>query len=70
MIAWMVILAHLCNLQSFGVPYLSPVSPLRMTDMGDFVYRRPWRWMRSRPALTGGKNIVRQRGVEDKEDGR
>jgi hypothetical protein len=67
MIAWMVILIHLCNLQSFGVPYMSPVAPLRMTDMGDYIYRKPWRWMRARPALTGEKNIVRQRGVEEKD---
>lgn len=70
MIAWMVIFAHLCNLQSFGVPYLAPVAPLRFSDMGDYIYRRSWRWTRTRPALTAEKNIVRQRGVESKEDER
>jgi len=69
-IAWMVIFAHLCNLQSFGVPYMSPIAPLRMSDMGDYIYRKPLRWMRSRPGLTADKNIVRQRGVEEKKDGR
>lgn len=65
----MVILAHICNLQSFGVPYLAPFAPLRVKDMGDYIYRRSWRWMRERPPLTAKKNIVRQRGVESKEDG-
>jgi len=60
----MVIGAHLCNLQSFGVPYLAPMAPFRMGDMGDYIYRRPWRWMRTRPGLTAGKNITRQKGVE------
>lgn len=64
----MVILAHLCNLQSVGVPYLAPIAPLRTADLGDYIYRRPWRWMRLRPALTGKKNIVRQRGVEEKDN--
>jgi len=64
----MVILAHICNLQSFGVPYLAPIAPLRVKDMGDYIYRRSWRWMRERPPLTAKKNIVRQRGVESKED--
>ncbi|MTI96207.1 MAG: spore germination protein [Firmicutes bacterium] len=68
MITWMVILAHLCNLQSLGVPYMSPVAPLRISDMGDYIYRRPWRWMRQRPALTAEKNITRQQGVEEDED--
>lgn len=69
MITWVVIFAHLCNLQSFGVPYMSPIAPLRLTDWGDFIYRRPLRWMRARPWLLAEKNIVRQRGVEEKEDG-
>ncbi len=70
MIAWLAILAHLCNLQSFGVPYMSPLAPLRVSDFGDYIYRKPLRWMRSRPGLTAEKNIVRQRGVEEKRHGR
>ncbi|NLY32102.1 MAG: spore germination protein [Firmicutes bacterium] len=64
-----MILTHLCNLQSFGTPYLAPLAPWRARDMGDFIYRKSWRWMRHRPLLTARKNIVRQRGVESKEDG-
>lgn len=60
----MVILAHLCNLQSFGVPYMSPIAPLRLADWGDFIYRRPLSWMLRRPGQTAQKNIVRQKGVK------
>ena len=56
----MVVLAHLCSLESFGVPYLSPVAPLRMSDMGDHLYRRSWRQMLLRPGLMAERNIVRQ----------
>lgn len=66
----MVIFTHLCNLQSFGVPYLAPLTPFRARDMGDYIYRKSWRWMRERPLLIANKNIVRQQGVESKEDGR
>ena len=68
MITWMVILAHLCSLQSFGVPYLSPVAPLRMGDMGDHLYRRPWGKMLQRPNLLAERNIGRQqRGKQRKK---
>lgn len=67
-VTWMVILAHLCNLQSFGVPYMTPLAPLTISAMGDFVYRKPWRWMRERPGVLAKKNITRQRGVEEDEN--
>jgi len=63
-IAWLVIGVHLCNLQSFGVPYMTPLAPFRSTEMGDFIYRKPWRWMRKRSGFTGSKNPIRQKGVE------
>jgi hypothetical protein len=65
-IVWLVVAAHLCNLQSFGVPYLWPLAPLNVTELGDNIYRRPWRWMRARPRMTAGKNVTRQKGVESK----
>lgn len=36
-----VILAHMCMLESFGVPYLSPISPFKLKGIGDTLYRRP-----------------------------
>ncbi|UOQ93875.1 spore germination protein [Halobacillus shinanisalinarum] len=36
----MAILIHLCKLESFGEPYFSPMSPLRVRDMKDFIIRR------------------------------
>jgi spore germination protein KA len=36
-----VILAHLCMLESFGVPYLAPISPFQKNKIGDTLYRKP-----------------------------
>ncbi|UNC91009.1 spore germination protein [Candidatus Contubernalis alkalaceticus] len=56
----------MCSLESFGVPYLAPVAPLRLKDMGDNFYRRSWRGMITRPRLTAKGDIRRQnrRGAE------
>ena len=40
---------HISALSSFGVPYLSPFGPLRMSDLGDTVVRAPIRDLRLRP---------------------
>ena len=53
------ILAHLLKLRSFGVPYLSPVSPLILKDLKDVFIRMP-RWsMTYRPAFISGTNKKR-----------
>ncbi len=33
---------HLTSLQSFGVPYMSPVTPFKWQDMKDVFFRAPW----------------------------
>ncbi|MNW51190.1 Spore germination protein B1 [compost metagenome] len=54
-----IILIHLVSLRSFGVPYLSPISPQIPEDFKDTLIRAP-RWaMHRRPALFIGKNKVR-----------
>lgn len=44
-----VVLAHLCSLRSFGVPYLSPFAPFVLADQKDTVLRFPWWSMLTRP---------------------
>lgn len=51
MISIMLIIGHMANLRSFGVPYLSPAGPLSSIDMKDFVFRAPWWAMRTRPTF-------------------
>jgi len=55
-----VILTHLLTLRSFGVPYMSPLSPLKRRELKDMLWRAP-RWkMDTRPHLTGEWNPRRQ----------
>lgn len=48
MLGVFVIHAHLCKLVSFGVPYLAPLSPLRLTDWKDTMVRFPFRKLTNR----------------------
>ncbi|MNI07569.1 Spore germination protein A1 [compost metagenome] len=47
----MLLIGHMANLRSFGVPYLSPVAPLSSGDMKDVLIRAPWTQMKERPAF-------------------
>jgi len=54
-----LMIIHLLNLRSFGVPYMSPVVPQIPRAMRDVFVRAP-RWMMTyRPALTAGDNKKR-----------
>jgi len=46
---WTVI--HLCGLTSFGVPYLSGISPFSKEDQKDIFIRAPWWAMLRRPSF-------------------
>lgn len=60
MLGIIFILTHLCTLRSFGVPYLSPMAPMKFRDMKDVLIRAP-RWaLNTRPHLTGKYNKFRQ----------
>lgn len=39
----MVLLAHMCSLKSFGIPYMAPFAPFRLFDQKDNILRMP-RW--------------------------
>lgn len=41
MLGLLALLVHLCSLNSFGVPYFSPLAPLRWKSMKDFIFRAP-----------------------------
>lgn len=55
-----VILNHLLTLRSFGVPYLSPLAPLKRRELKDVLWRAPHWKMNTRPHLTGESNPYRQ----------
>lgn len=55
-----LIVTHLCKLRSFGVPYFSPVAPLKWKEFKDVFIRAPWWAMKERPSQTISENIKRQ----------
>lgn len=47
--ALMLLLMHLCKLESFGTPYFAPFAPLRFKDIKDTIIRVPDWLMKTRP---------------------
>ncbi len=60
MLGVIMAVVHLCSLRSLGVPYLSPVGPLRVQELKDTLIRAPWWMMDTRPKLLGEGNTHRQ----------
>jgi spore germination protein KA len=61
MIGYMFLGIHLNSLQSFGVPYMSPVTPFKLRDMKDIFVRAPWWAMGKRgPKREGGDDDADQ----------
>jgi spore germination protein KA len=54
------LLIHLCQIRSFGVPYLTPLNSLSFQDLKDTFIRAPWWYMDYRPKLIGSMNRIRQ----------
>ena len=46
-----VVSEQLVTLQSYGTPYLAPISPFRRNDWMDTLWRAPWHSFRNRPTL-------------------
>lgn len=54
---------YLCNKKSFGVPYLTPFSPLNLEDLKDTIISVPvWAMFRRPKSIANPKNIIRTTG--------
>ncbi len=51
-----IIINHMCSLQSFGVPYMSPFAPFNMNDIKDSLVRFPHWAMKTRPKVFAGED--------------
>lgn len=60
MLGLIMIIVHMSTLRSFGVPYLSPMAPMKLSEMKDTMMRAPWWKLNTRPHLTGDYNKYRQ----------
>ncbi|MBR8658290.1 MULTISPECIES: spore germination protein [Bacillales] len=56
-----LIMGHLANLRSMGVPYLSPIAPMSVSDLKDVLIRAPWPFMKKRPSFLGVQDARRMR---------
>ncbi|OIK16778.1 spore germination protein [Bacillus sp. MUM 116] len=72
MIGTILIYIHVVSLRSFGMPYLSPTAPLRVSDLKDIFIRAPWWVMQRRPSFAGSNDRIRSNVeksiLEDDED--
>lgn len=58
-----LMLIHLVNIKSFGVPYLAPMAPLFPADLKDSVFvRLPWKYSWKRPEHIDPQDEIRQGG--------
>jgi spore germination protein len=55
------LLTHLCRLRSFGVPYFSPLGPLKWSELKDVFIRVPWWEMNQRPSEFVKEDVVREK---------
>lgn len=58
---FLLLCSHLTKLKSFGVPYLTPVSPFRIRDWKDLFVRAPLSLMKRRPLMLKTQNTKRKR---------
>lgn len=58
---FLLLCSHLVKLKSFGIPYLSPAAPYRLSDLKDFMIRMPLLIMKRRPKMLHPKDSVRKR---------
>ena len=60
-IIMIMIIAHLCSLRSFGIPYMAPFAPFILEDQDDTILHFPL-WARlTRPKLVAKKNNKRMK---------
>lgn len=55
-----LLVAYLARLNSFGVPYLAPMSPVLFNDLLKALIRMPWSKMQERPGTLVNKDTDRQ----------
>ncbi|MFF0829054.1 spore germination protein [Brevibacillus sp. NPDC003359] len=65
----MVLIGHLISLESLGVPYGSPLAPVRFADWKDLFIRLPLWKMKDRPLSTEAIQKQRQGDNRPREDG-
>ena len=56
---WVWLIIHLCGLESFGSPYLSPFAPLKLKDLKDSLIRLSINNLKTRPSTPQTTDVTR-----------
>ncbi|CAG7635952.1 spore germination protein [Paenibacillus allorhizosphaerae] len=62
MLSVMGLVLYLSTLESFGVPYLAPLSPPKFREMLPALLAKPWKSLKRRPAFLQGDDPTRRGG--------
>lgn len=65
-ISFFAIISFLAQLRSFGIPYLSPLSPFNWRDTSKTVFRSPFKQMTKRPEMLLTQDDTRQQSSSQK----
>lgn len=64
-VSLIILTTFLCSIESFGVPYMTPIAPSIKSDKKDAFVKEPIQHMKTRPVLFAGKDKIRQGRNED-----
>ncbi|WP_379971172.1 spore germination protein [Ectobacillus sp. sgz5001026] len=60
-LGFLIVVLHMCGLRSFGVPYMAPISPLRIDELKDTFIRFPLpSLLKKRPSPASSQNKTRE----------
>ncbi len=59
-VMWVLIIAHMCKLNSFGNPYMTPYAPFQLNDLKDSIVRFPNLSFKKRPMSANSRNRLRK----------
>ncbi|WP_421383560.1 spore germination protein [Bacillus salacetis] len=68
-IAFILMLLHMASLRSFGMPYLSPLAPMRNSELKDSIFRFSLRSFLKRPYPADKRNRKRAKSIEGESNG-
>lgn len=60
---FMVIIMHLCILESLGYPYFTPIAPMSLAGLKDFVIRANQQYLNKRPTINQPTRPYRQNAL-------
>ncbi|WP_394184750.1 spore germination protein [Metabacillus halosaccharovorans] len=66
LIGFLIILAHMCSLRSFGTPYLAPHAPIILREWKDTLIRAPLWKMNQRPQSITWEHETNRQGTNQK----